>query len=300
MNVTIIGLGLIGSSMALDLKARGFCSHITGVDKNPEHCKKALELKIVDEIQGPFAPLPEGKKTKVVKLLLEDEGLAKSLKSEIIILSTPVTETTKLLAHILDKIGDNTVVMDVGSTKSLICKTIKNHPKRKQFVGTHPIAGTENSGPSSAIHNLFDNKTCILSVDESALWVVERVSELYEVLNMKLLFMNAEEHDKHTAYVSHLSHISSFALATTVLEMEKNTSTIFDLAGSGFASTARLAKSSPDMWVPIFEQNSKYVSKALGTYIKHLTKFKKDIDKKNLKGMHEAITKANAIRKILK
>jgi prephenate dehydrogenase len=248
------------------------------VDKDPEHCKQALERGIADEIK----PLDD------------------ALSSDVVILSIPVTETAKNLPHILNSIGDNTVVMDVGSTKNLICKTIKNHPKRKQFVGTHPIAGTENSGPLAAINNLFDNKICILCVDDSALWVVERVSELYETLNMKLLFMNADEHDMHVAYVSHISHISSFALATTVLEIEKNTSTIFDLAGSGFASTVRLAKSSPDMWAPIFEQNSKYVSKALGTYIKHLTKFKKNIDKKNSKGTHEAMTKANAIRKILK
>ena len=190
--------------------------------------------------------------------------------------------------------------MDVGSTKHQICKSIKKHPKRKQFVATHPIAGTENSGPAAAINNLFDNKVCILCVDDSALWAVERVSELYEALNMKLLFMKADEHDKHVAYVSHLSHVISYALATTVLEIEKNTSTIFDLAGSGFASTARLAKSSPDMWTPIFEQNSKHVSKALGAYIKHLARFKKNIDQRNSKRIHESIAKANTIRKILK
>ena len=278
MKITVIGLGLIGGSIALDLKARGFCTHVIGVDSNPEHCKQALSLKLVDEIK----PLNE------------------SLYSDVVIISIPVTETAKLLPEILDNIGDDTVVMDVGSTKDKICKAIKNHPKRKQFVGTHPIAGTENSGPGSAINNLFDNKICILCVDDSALWVVERVSEVYETLNMKMLFMNSDEHDMHVAYVSHISHISSFALATTVLEMEKNASTIFDLAGSGFASTVRLAKSSPDMWAPIFEQNSKYVSKALGTYIKHLEKFKNNIDKKNSQVTHEAMTKANAIRKILK
>lgn len=278
MKITVIGLGLIGGSIALDLKARGFASRIIGVDTNPNHCKEALDLGIADEIRK-----------------LED-----SLQSDIIIVSIPVTGTEKILPSILDNIGDNTVVMDVGSTKQQICKTIKKHPKRKQFVGTHPIAGTEYSGPSAAIKNLFDNKTCILCVDDSALWVVERASELYEVLNMKLLFMDADEHDMHVAYVSHISHISSFALATTVLEIEKSTSTIFNLAGSGFASTVRLAKSSPDMWAPIFEQNSKYISKALGTYIKHLTKFKNNIDKSNSKGTHDAMTKANAIRKILK
>ena len=278
MKITVIGLGLIGGSMALDLKSRGFCTHVTGVDRNPEHCKRALELGIADEIK----PLKE------------------ALQSDLIILSIPVTEATRLLPSLLDAIGEHTVVMDVGSTKQQICKAVKTHPKRKQFVGTHPIAGTEHSGPDAAVKNLFDDKTCILCVDDSALWVVERVSEAYDALNMKMLFMQADEHDRHVAYVSHISHISSFALATTVLEMEKNTSTIFDLAGSGFASTVRLAKSSPDMWAPIFEQNSKHVSKALATYIKHLTKFKKDIDRKNTKGTHQSMVKANAIRKILK
>lgn len=263
--------------MALDLKARGFCLHIIGVDNNPEHCKKALGLGIVDEIKS----------------------LEESLHSEIVILAIPVTETEKLLPHILDSIGEKTVVIDVGSAKNQICKAVKKHPKRKQFVGTHPIAGTENSGPTAAIKNLFDNKICILCVDDSALWAVERITNLYETLNMKLLFMKADEHDMHVAYVSHISHISSFALATTVLEIEKNTSTIFDLAGSGFASTVRLAKSSPDMWAPIFEQNSKYVSKALGTYIKHLAKFKNHIDKKNSKATHQIMEKANVIRKVL-
>lgn len=277
MKITVIGLGLIGGSMALDLKSRGFCSHVIGVDKNSEHCKQALKMGIADEIK----PLNE------------------SLKSEVIIVSIPVTETSKILPHILDCIDEHTVVMDVGSTKGEICKTVKKHPKHVQFVATHPIAGTENSGPSAAVRNLFDNKICILCPEESALWAVEKVSELYEQLNMKLIFMKPEEHDMHVAYVSHISHISSFALATTVLEMERSTSTIFDLAGSGFASTVRLAKSSPDMWAPIFEQNSKYVSKALGTYIRHLERFKNHIDKKNTKAVYEMMERANVIRKIL-
>ena len=277
MNITVIGIGLIGGSMALDLKERGFCQRVIGVDTNPEHCKLALQLGIVDEIK----PLDE------------------ALNSELVILAIPVTETEKLLPKILDKIGEDTVVIDVGSTKQKICNAIKKHPKRKQFVGTHPIAGTENSGPASAVKNLFDNKVTILCAEDSALWVVERASQLYETLNMNMLFMKANDHDMHVAYVSHISHISSFALATTVLEIEKNTSTIFNLAGSGFASTVRLAKSSPEMWAPIFEQNSKYISKALGTYIKHLTKFKKNIDKKNTKATHETMKKANAIRKVL-
>lgn len=277
MTITVIGLGLIGGSMALDLKERKFCQKVIGVDSNPEHCKAALNLGIADEI----LPLEE------------------TLTSDIIIIAIPVTQTELLLPKILYKIGENTVVIDVGSTKQRICNSVKKHPRRNQFVGTHPIAGTENSGPAAAIKNLFDNKISILCAEESALWVVERASQLYETLNMNLLFMKANDHDMHVAYVSHISHISSFALATTVLEIEKNTSTIFNLAGSGFASTVRLAKSSPEMWAPIFEQNSKHVSKALSIYIKHLTKFKKNIDKKNTKAICESIKKANEIRKIL-
>ncbi|MBI4945114.1 MAG: prephenate dehydrogenase/arogenate dehydrogenase family protein [Bacteroidetes bacterium] len=298
MRITVIGLGLMGSSMALDLKARGFCSHIIGVDINPEHCKEALARGIADEIQSPSSALPKGKGEYLNGQ--PQVALGGALNSDMIILAIPVNAIVKLLPGILDAIGENTVVMDIGSTKQDICKTIKKHPKRKQFVGTHPIAGTENSSPSSAMQLLFDNKIAILCVDDSALWVVERVSQLYEALNMKLVFMKAEEHDMHVAYVSHLSHLSSFSLAATVLEMEKNISAIFNLAGSGFESTVRLAKSSPDTWTPVFEQNSKHVSRALNTYIKHLTKFKNYIDKKNTKGIHAAIQKANAIRKILK
>jgi prephenate dehydrogenase len=278
MKITVIGLGLIGGSMALDLKARGFCNHIIGVDSNPEHGKQALNLGIADEIK----PIHE------------------ALHSSIIILAVPVTEIIKLLPHVLDHIEENTVVIDVGSTKHQICNAIKKHLRRGQFVATHPIAGTEYSGPTAAMKNLFDNKICILCVNDSELWAVEIISELYEVLNMKLIFMEPDEHDRHVAYVSHISHISSFALATTVLEIEKNTSTIFNLAGSGFASTVRLAKSSPDMWTPIFLQNAKHVSKALSAYIKHLERFKKHIDSGNAKAIYETIIKANGIRKILK
>lgn len=277
MKITVIGLGLIGGSMALDLKAKGYCSYVIGVDENSEHCKQALALGIVDEIKS----------------------LNDSLNSGIIIVAVPVSGIAKLLPHILDNIGDETVVMDVGSTKEKICRIAKKHFSGKQFVATHPIAGTERSGPSAAMKNLFDGKVTILCVEDSALWAVEKVSHLYETLNMQIIFMKPSEHDKHAAYVSHLSHISSFALATTVLEIEKSERTIFDLAGSGFASTVRLAKSSPDMWAPIFEQNSKYVSKALNTYIRHLTKFKKNIDAENTKANYKMMEQSNKIKKVL-
>lgn len=277
MKITIIGLGLIGGSMALDLKKRGVASALLGVEQDPENARKALELGLVDQV----LPFQE------------------AIQTDLVIVATPVNVILKLLPEVMDRIGDHTVVMDVGSTKEQICKTILKHPRRKQFVATHPIAGTENSGPEAALSGLFDQKLSILCADESALWAVERASEVYEALNMNLIFMNAADHDMHVAYVSHISHISSFALATTVLEIEKNTARIFDLAGSGFASTVRLAKSSPDMWAPIFAQNSKYISKALGTYIKHLQRFKKQIDSKNTRALHETMKKANSIRKVL-
>lgn len=283
MRITVIGLGLIGSSMALDLKTRGWAAYVIGVDNNAERCKQALEKKIADEI------VPS----------VEAHNFA-SLQSDMVILSVPVTTTAKMLPHILDHIGENTVVVDVGSTKQQICKLVKTHPRRKQFVGTHPIVGAESPELAASVKNLFDNKSCVLCVHDSALWAVERVSELYETLNMKLLFMEADEHDRCMAYGSHLFHIASCALAETILEMKKNVSPVFDMAGPGLLSAVRFTQSTPDRWAPAFEQNSKYVSKALGTFIRHLTKFKKDIDKKNMKGIYSTMVKANAIGKILK
>ena len=264
--------------MALDLKSRGLATHITGVDANPEHARKALALGLADEI------LP----------------LEKALESDLVIVSVPVSETVRLLPIILDLCGPQTAVMDVGSTKGLIEKSVRRHPKRAHFAGTHPIAGTEYSGPTAAMQGLFDNKVCILNVKETALWAAETITSVYETLNMRMLYMDADSHDRHVAYVSHISHISSFALASTVLEIEKNTSTIFDLAGSGFASTVRLAKSSPDMWAPVFEQNEKHVIRALDTYIRHLKKYRTNIKSKRTKTLKQMIVNANAIRKIIK
>lgn len=278
MQVTIIGLGLIGGSMALDLKSNGFATRIIGVDANLSNAQKALELGIADEIRD----------------------LEAALDSRVIIIAVPVTTTSALLPKILDTIAEDTVVIDTGSTKQQICKIAKKHKKGKQFVGTHPIAGTEYSGPEAAQKGLFKDKLGILCVEDSALWAVELASEVYEALGSRLIFMDPAEHDKHLAYVSHISHISSFALASTVLDIEKDARTIFDLAGSGFASTVRLAKSSPEMWAPIFDHNAKHVSKALGTYIKHLEKFKKNIDKKRRKGLETQMKRANEIKKIIK
>src|SRR5690606_409439 len=235
---TVIGLGLIGGCMAIDLRRGALATHLTGVDNNPDHAEVALKLGLVDEI----LPLEEAVPG-----------------ADLVIVSIPVGAIQQSLPTILDLIQDTAVVIDAGSTKSLICEAVKNHPKRKQFVAAHPIAGTENSGPTAAFEGLFKNKMNIIcereKSGEEALITAERV---FGILGMRTTFMDSREHDKHAAYVSHLSHVSSFLLGQTVLDIEKDEKNIFTLAGSGFASTVRLAKSSPDMWAPIFVQNSGY------------------------------------------
>lgn len=279
MIVTIVGVGLIGGSIALDLKARAFATHIIGVDSNKQNGLDALSLGIVDEMM---------ELTKAIAI------------SDVIIISIPVKATTELLPIILDQVKPNTIVTDVGSTKKDICAVVKKHKNRKQYVAFHPIAGTENSGAKAALTNLFDTKVGIICERSKSNPVAVKVIEyLFKTLNMKLLFMDADAHDMHVAYVSHMPHVISYVLAETVLEVEKSTATIFNLAGSGFASTARLAKSPPSMWVPIFEQNSKHISKALGVYIKNLQHFKKSIDKKDGGTMQKNITSANRIRTVL-
>jgi prephenate dehydrogenase len=279
MVTTIIGVGLIGGSMALDLKSRGFTNRVIGVIRSEQNGKDALELGIIDEIMDLDQAIP---------------------LSDLIILAIPVKGCLEKLPYILDRVSPHTVVTDVGSTKKDIENAIRNHPKRKQFVAAHPIAGTENSGAKAAIHNLFDSKMAILcDLDQSSEEAGALVKKMYEVLKMKILFMESDMHDMHVAYVSHISHITSFVLAQTVLEIEKNTGTIFNLAGSGFASTVRLAKSSPAMWASIFEQNSKYISEALDAYIKNLIAFKQNIDENNTDALYDTMKQANGIRKVL-
>lgn len=278
MKATIVGLGLIGGSLAKDLKARGIVSYITGVDVNDIHAKETLKHGIADEIKP----------------------LEAALNSELILLTSPVNAIKKIAPFVLDRIGPDTLVIDMGSTKENICNAVRNHPNRKQFVAAHPIAGTENTGPSAAINNLFDNKICIICEKElSKRSLLKRSENIFKVLKMKLIYMDAKEHDMHLAYVSHLSHISSFALGNTVLDIEKDHKNILNLAGSGFASTVRLAKSSPDMWEPIFTQNSKNILTALEAYIYNLQQFQKLLTEKRSKELYWFMNKANKIRKVL-
>jgi len=278
MKTTIIGLGLIGGSIAIDLRKAGLATSLIGVELNKEHAKKALELGLVDDIK----PLEE------------------SLDVDLIITAIPVNSIRTVLLKILDCIDDKTIVVDTGSTKSLICKAVSDHARRKQFVAAHPIAGTENSGPEAAFSGLFAGKTNIICEKEkSSSRSLEVADQIFEALKMRTIFMDPIEHDKHVAYVSHLSHVSSFLLGQTVLDIEKDEKNIFNLAGSGFASTVRLAKSSPDMWAPIFEQNAEYLSQALLEYIMHLQKFQYHLMKRDVNELHKIMTNANHIREVL-
>jgi len=280
MVVGVIGLGLIGGSLAISLKQRGFASKIVGVDKNEAHCKEAVELGFADE-------------TCELNEVLN--------KADLVLLAIPVDAGKQLLPFLLDQTKDGQTIIDMGSTKEGICKVADAHQNRKNFVASHPIAGTENAGPSAAFNGLYDNKiTIICDEEKSDPKGVELCNKLYEVLKMRVLKMDAQEHDRHIAYVSHLSHITSFVLGQTVLEIEKEEKHIFNMAGSGFASTVRLAKSSPDMWAPIFEQNQEHLSTALDAYIKNLQEFKRKIDEGKKEDLHELMSEVNDIRRVLK
>ncbi len=276
--VAIIGLGLIGGSLALELKKVTWAT-IYGIDNNAKHLQKALDLGIIYE-----------KSTlDVVKNV------------DVVVIAVPVNIIPELTLQVLDLINDNTLVFDVGSTKSEVCKAVKNHPKRKNFVAVHPISGTEFSGPEAAIYDLFTHKVNIICEQYlSSEKMIDRVVSLFENIKMRNVFMDsAEQHDKHIAYVSHLSHISSFMLGKTVLEIEKDEESIFDMAGSGFESTVRLAKSNPETWTPIFLQNKTNILKSLNEYIKNLESFKKLIENESDSEVYATMKSTNRIKNIL-
>lgn len=276
--ITIVGVGLIGGSLALQLKEKGLAGKLIGVDAQEEHQKKALELELVDE---------------VMEL---DEAIA---ASDVIVLAIPVDAMVKILPGLLDKI-DRQVVVDMGSTKEQLIAVSKNHPKRGRLVATHPMWGTEYSGPEAAIHGAFENKAVIIcNAGDSDQDALDWTKNMYLRIGMHLLEMDAGDHDLHAAYVSHISHITSFALANTVLEKEKEEDAIFELASAGFESTVRLAKSNPSMWVPIFMQNRENVLDVLNEHISQLRKFKSCLEKENYAYLQELIENANKIRKII-
>ncbi len=277
MKIAIIGLGLIGGSLALEFKNN---HTVYGIDTNIDHQKQALNLGLVEKI-----------------ITLSD-----IVNIDVVIIAVPVNIAPNLTSKVLDLINDNALVFDVGSTKEAVCKEIKNHAKRQNFIATHPIAGTEFSGPTAAIKNLFYNKVNIIcEQNSSAKAQIEKLKTLLRPLNMRLVYMDsATQHDKHIAYVSHLSHISSFMLGKTVLEIEKEEDTILNMAGSGFESTVRLAKSSPVTWTPIFMQNKKNIVRALDEYISNLQSFKEMLENNEEQQIFNTIQETNHIKKILK
>lgn len=278
MKVFIIGIGLIGGSMGKDIKMVHPEAIVYGVDSNENHLQQALALGVID----------------VAATL---EGVS---DADFVIVSVPVDVALTVLPQVLDLIGENTIVFEVGSTKAPICEAVTNHPRRRNFIATHPIAGTEFSGPSAAIAGLFQGKTNIIcEVERTAFKLQEKALDLFKAIGMRIRYMEPKSHDKHIAYMSHLSHISSFMLGKTVINKEKHEQDIFDMAGSGFESTVRLAKSSPAMWTPIFKQNRKQVVKTLDEYISNLTHFKDLLVSEDYDAIYEEMESVNKIKEIL-
>ena len=270
--------------MAIDLKRRGFAEHIIGVENDPVNAEAALKMKLADEI----VPLEECVR-----------------RSDITVVAVPVGAAVKMLPVILDIFkeegNERKIVIDTCSTKSQIVRSVHYHPMRSRYVATHPMAGTEYSGPWAAMPNLFDGRACIFAnTEESDPGVVKTIEEMYDVLNMRPIYMNADAHDVHTAYVSHISHVTSFALALTVLDKEKDEKHIFDLASGGFSSTVRLAKSSSEMWVPILTQNGDNVLHVIDTYLEKMQEFRDAIAAYDSEKIEDLIHEANRIKKILR
>lgn len=275
--IHIIGLGLLGGSFALALKKVKPNYHITGFDTDEQNRYDALNLELVSEI-------------------LEKP----SSDVDLIVLATPVNSLPELLKNTLDEIGKDTLVIDFGSTKEHVCEAVANHPKRENYLAGHPIAGTEYSGPKAAREDLLEKRVFIIcEMEKTNVHLKGLAYEIFEALNMKLRFMDPKDHDMHLAFVSHLSHISSFMLGRTVLDKMEDEKNIFDMAGSGFASTVRLAKSSPAMWAPILKENKQNILEAMSLYISNLSKFRDKILADDYEGLHHDMEKINGIRDIL-
>ena len=278
MKVVVIGIGLIGGSMVLDIKALHPEATVLGMDANESHLQQAIDLGVV-----------------------EKAGTTEDLAdADFVIVSVPVDIALTVLPQVLDAMGENTIVFEVGSTKLPICEAVANHPKRRNYIATHPIAGTEFSGPTAAIKGLFQGKTNIIcEVEKTTFKLQEKALQLFVAMGMRIRYMDPQSHDKHIAYVSHLSHISSFMLGKTVIDKETEEQDIFDMAGSGFESTVRLAKSSPAMWTPIFKQNKQQVVNTLEEYISNLSKFKTLLENEDYDAIYQEMQSVNKIKEIL-
>ncbi|HTQ26618.1 MAG TPA: prephenate dehydrogenase [Puia sp.] len=279
-SITIVGVGLISGSFSLALQEKKLARHVIGVSRTQASVQKALDLGLIHE----SLPLEEAVK-----------------KSDLVYVAIPVDVTIPVVKQVMDLVNENQIVADAGSTKHPLCAALADHPMRRRFVATHPMWGTEYSGPEAAVKEAFAGRSCVICEKEkSDVNALEAMEEIYRQLGMDLVYMDAFNHDVHAAYVSHISHITSFALANTVLEKEKEEDAIFELAGGGFESTVRLAKSSPAMWAPIFMQNRENVLDVLNEHISQLRKFKSCLEKENYPYLLELMEHANQIRKIIK
>ncbi len=278
MKVFIVGTGLIGGSFSLDIQEAYPEAKVYGIDHNPAHLAEAKKLGVIHE-EATFTDLSQ---------------------ADFVFITIPVDSSLNLIPEVLDIIHDHAVVIDAGSTKQRICEAVAAHPKRRNFLAAHPISGTEFSGPKAALKGLYKDKTNIIcEVEKTAFKLQEKALDIFSKIGMRIRYMDPVSHDRHIAYVSHLSHISSFMLGKTVIEKEKNERDIFDMAGSGFESTVRLAKSSPAMWTPIFEQNKTNVIETLEEYIRNLERFKQLMQEDNFKAIYEEMENTNHIRNIL-
>ncbi len=276
--LAVIGVGLIGGSFAKDFKVLYPEALVVGIDQNEAHMSEALSMGVIDQA-GDMQDLAG---------------------SDMVFMAIPVDATLSVLPEVLKMVGEQTVVVDAGSTKASLCKAVADHPNRRHYLAAHPIAGTEFSGPSAAVAGLFKGKTQIIcEVEQTAFQLQEKALEVFAGMGMRIRYMNAKAHDKHIAYVSHLSHISSFMLGKTVMEKEKNERDIFDMAGSGFESTVRLAKSSPAMWAPIFKDNKEAVLESLSEYIQNLTAFRELMELDDFSGVFDEMQQTNRIKGIL-
>lgn len=281
MNIAIIGVGLMGGSFALSLKEHSLAKHILGIDQNSTNANRALSLGLIDEV-------------------ISFDDIANREDIELIVITIPVNIIPQVAIKLLNKVRPNQIIMDMGSTKAELCEMILSHKNRNRFVATHPMWGTEHSGPDAAVKGAFKGRALVICESElSDSDAVKVVENIYSTIGMRVTYMNSEQHDLHAAYVSHISHITSYALALTVLEKEREEDRIFDLSGAGFESTVRLAKSSPSMWTPIFVQNKYNVLDVLREHIHQLQVLRRMIERDDVKGINEAITKANTITEVL-
>jgi len=278
-NVFVIGVGLIGGSLCLDIKKIYPKVKIYGIDSSVDNLDLAVELNLID-----------------FKTSLDNLN-----KADLVLICTPVDVANKIIIDVLNNINSKSLVIDFGSTKTNICSKVNNHKKRKNYLASHPIAGTEFSGPKAAFLGLFSNKTIILCDSEKTdTNLLSTAENIFRSMQMNIRYMDSFSHDKHIAYVSHLSHISSFMLGKTVMDKEKNENNIFDMAGSGFESTVRLAKSSPEMWAPILELNKENIVESLDEYIMNLNSFKNLLQNDKFGELKNQMIQTNYIKNILK